>query len=49
MEKKENGKSGGKRTVKDLAVKSAASVKGGHDFGPTKHASSVRVTARGHA
>jgi len=29
MEKKENGKSGGKRTVKDLRVKSAASVKGG--------------------
>jgi len=29
MEKKENGKSSGKRAVKDLSVKSAASVKGG--------------------
>ena len=29
MEKKENGKSSGKRAVKDLTVKSASSVKGG--------------------
>ena len=29
MEKKENGKSSGKRTVKDLTVKSLASAKGG--------------------
>jgi len=29
MEKKENGKSSGTRTVKDLTVKGASSVKGG--------------------
>ena len=49
MEKNENGNSGGKRTVKDLTVKRAASVKGGHDMGGTVHAASVRITSPGTA
>ena len=46
MEKKENGKSSGKRTVKDLTVKSVASVKGG-TIADTATASLVKACTNG--